>query len=290
MSNPTVGILGGGQLGRMLAHPASLLSIPLLILDSGSQTPAKQVTLPPPPHTAHIDGPFNSRSHILELASKVDVLTVEIEHVDADVLEEIEREGKVEVHPSPKTIKVIQDKYEQKKYLVEREVAVAEFVPVERATDVEGSIKQAAEELGLPLMLKARTLAYDGRGNYVLKDTSSAAISQALEFLGDRPLYAEKWAPFTKEIAVMVVRTPTGEVASYDPVETVHEDSILRLVLCPLRAGGKDVNVRAKELAEKAVACLHGAGIFGVEMFLMPDSTSCFLPSLVTSAICLPVC
>lgn len=281
-TDKTVGILGGGQLGRMLAHPAALLSIPLLILDSGANTPAKQVILPPAGHSSHVDGPFTSREHILELASKVDVLTVEIEHVDADVLDEVERAGKVEVHPSPQTIKVIQDKYEQKRYLVEREVAVADFLPVERsATDpsvVERSIQQAARELGLPLMLKARTLAYDGRGNFVLKETDAAAIGRALDFLGDRPLYAERWAPFDREIAVMVVRTPTGEVASYDPVETVHEDSILRLVLCPLRAGGKDVNIRAKQLAEKAVSCLHGAGIFGVEMFLMPDS-ACNLPA-----------
>ncbi|CDZ98100.1 phosphoribosylaminoimidazole carboxylase [Phaffia rhodozyma] len=278
-SQKTVGILGGGQLGRMLAHPASLLSIPLLILDAGSQTPAKQVILPPVGHDTHIDGPFNSSPHIKELASKVDILTVEIEHVNADVLAEIEAEGKVEVHPSSKTIKVIQDKFEQKKYLVKNGgVDVAEFVGVERdekdTSVVEKSISEAVQRLGLPLMLKARTLAYDGRGNYVLKELSSSAIKAALDFLGDRPLYAEKWAPFDREIAVMVVRTTNGEVKSYDPVETVHEDSVLRLTLCPLRAnGGREVNKKAKQLAEKAVACLSGAGIFGVEMFLMPDGS-----------------
>ncbi|KAL7413431.1 hypothetical protein BDY24DRAFT_390164 [Mrakia frigida] len=274
MSNQkTVGILGGGQLGRMLAHPASLLSIPLLVLDSGAATPAKQVILPPSGHTSHIDGPYNSRPHIISLASKVDVLTVEIEHVDATVLQEIENEGKVEVHPSPKTIKIIQDKFEQKKFLVENGVDVAEFVGVEREGGegvVEASIIEAAEQLGLPLMLKARTLAYDGRGNFVLKSIEKKNIEEALEYLGDRPLYAEKWAPFSKEIAVMVVRTPSGEVRSYDPVETVHEESVLRLVLCPLRAG-RGVNEMAKELAERAVGSLWGAGVFGVELFLMPD-------------------
>lgn len=259
----------------MLAHPASLLSIPLLILDSGESTPAKQVITPPAPHAKHIDGPFNSREHILELASKVDILTVEIEHVDASVLAEIAAEGKVEVHPAPRSIQIIQDKYEQKKYLVEKcAAAVAEFVPVERdnkdASVVERSIAAAADALGLPLMLKARTLAYDGRGNFVLKSTTPEAVSEALAFLGDRPLYAEKWAPFSKEIAVMVVRTPEGEVRAYDPVETVHEDSVLRLVLAPLRAV-RGINEQAKALAEKAVGCLDGAGIFGVEMFLMPE-------------------
>lgn len=268
----------------MLAHPAALLGVPLLILDSGDATPAKQVITPPAPHATHIDGPFNSRPHILDLASKVDILTVEIEHVDASVLDEISKEGKVEVHPSPRTIRIIQDKYEQKRHLESHGVAVAEFVPVERhATDaddvsvVTASIEEAAKELGLPLMLKARTLAYDGRGNHLLKSTSKADVDAALATLGDRPLYAEKLKPFVKEIAVMVVRTPKGEVAAYDPVETVHEESILRLVLCPLRAG-LGVNERAMALAEKAVACLDGAGIFGVEMFLMPDGQP-ILPS-----------
>ena len=261
----------------MLAHPAALLHIPLLILDSGDATPAKQVILPPAGHDGHLDGPFTSRPHILSLATKVDVLTVEIEHVDATVLQEIEDGGKVEVHPAPKTIKIIQDKYEQKRFLVDNKVQVADFVGVERDTDVEQSIKDAATELGLPLMLKARTLAYDGRGNFVLKSVDKQDIDNALAYLGDRPLYAEKWAPFSKEIAVMVVRTPSGEVQSYDPVETVHEDSVLRLVLAPLRAG-RGVNERAKELAERAVGSLSGAGIFGVELFLMPDSESSFHP------------
>jgi phosphoribosylaminoimidazole carboxylase len=270
----------------MLAHPAALLSIPLLILDLSDSTPAKQVISPPPPHTSHIDGPFTSRPHILELASKVDILTVEIEHVDADVLLEIQAQGDVEVHPDPRTIKVIQDKYEQKKYLVEKgegAVRVAEFEGVQRSEQdpsvVESSIKKAAEALGLPLMLKARTLAYDGRGNHRLESTTPSALSAALDFLGDRPLYAEKWAPFKKEIAVMVVRTPNGEVRSYDAVETVHEESVLRLVLCPLREG-RGVAERARAMAEKAVGCLVGAGIFGVEMFLMPDGESRSRPAL----------
>jgi len=109
-------VTGGGQLGRMLAHPAALLGIPLLILDSGSYTPAKQVLLAPQ-NTSHPDGAFTSESHIRELARQCDVLTVEIEHVNADVLEQVEKEGLCEVQPSPGTIRLIQDKYLQKEYL-----------------------------------------------------------------------------------------------------------------------------------------------------------------------------
>ncbi|AAW43646.1 phosphoribosylaminoimidazole carboxylase [Cryptococcus deneoformans JEC21] len=264
----TVGILGGGQLGRMLTHPAALLGIPLLILDSGSYTPAKQTLLPPPPHS-HPDGPFTSETHIRKLASACDILTVEIEHVNADVLEAVEKEGLCEVQPSPQTIRLIQNKYDQKKYLAERGVAVAPFEELP-ANPTEEDFKAIAGRLGLPLMLKAKTLAYDGRGNSPLKSASSGDIQASLKFLGDRPLYAEGWAPFVKEVAVMVVRNKEGEVRSYDAVETIHRESILRVCLAPLR-GEKGVNQRARELAEKAVGHLEGAGIFGVEMFLMPD-------------------
>lgn len=255
----------------MLTHPAALLGIPLLILDSGEYTPAKQ-TLLPPQEATHLDGPFTSESHIRELAKACDILTVEIEHVNADVLESVEKEGLCEVQPSPKTIRLIQDKYLQKKYLASKGIPVAPFASLENKT--EEGVKALAGELGLPLMLKARTLAYDGRGNSPLQTTEADSIRTSLELLGDRPLYAEGWAPFVKEVAVMVVRNKEGEVRSYDAVETVHRESILRVCLAPLRAEGKGmlgVNARARELAEKAVATLEGAGIFGVEMFLMPD-------------------
>jgi phosphoribosylaminoimidazole carboxylase len=256
----------------MLTHPAALLGIPLYILDSGPHTPAKQ-TLLAPANTSHPDGPFTSESHIRELAKQCDILTVEIEHVNADVLESVEAEGLCEVQPSPATIRLIQDKYLQKKFLDERGIPVAPYQGVEEKT--EEGIKKIAEKLGLPVMLKARTLAYDGRGNSPLQSTSSQDIEKSLEFLGDRPLYAEGWCPFVKEVAVMVVRNKEGEVRSYDAVETVHKDSILRVCTAPLRAKGfEGVNERARELAEKAVGHLQGAGIFGVEMFLMADGKS----------------
>ncbi|KAL7424427.1 phosphoribosylaminoimidazole carboxylase ade2 [Cryptotrichosporon argae] len=270
----TVGILGGGQLGRMLTHPAALLGVPLLILDSGAYTPAKQ-TLLAPAGTSHPDGPFTSEPHIRELAARCDVLTVEIEHVNADVLAAVEREGLCEVQPSPATIRLIQDKYLQKVHLAERGIPVAPFKALP-ANPAPADVAALAAELGLPVMLKARTLAYDGRGNSPLKTTDDADVAASLEFLGDRPLYAEGWAPFVKEVAVMVVRNAAGEVRSYDAVETVHRDSILRVCTAPLRAQGEGmlgVNARARELAERAVATLEGAGIFGVEMFLLADGS-----------------
>ena len=124
--------------------------------------------------------------------------------------------------------------------------------------------------LGYPFMLKSKTQAYDGRGNYAVK--SSADLPRALEALKDRPLYAEKWADFKMELAVMVVKTK-NDVLSFSTVETVHEDSICKLVYAPPRDISEAVNQAAQKLARETVGAFEGKGVFGVEMFLLEDET-----------------
>lgn len=254
----------------MLAAPASLLNIDVIILDVGESAPAKQIIAPRLPALTHIDGSFADPGKIRQLASKVDVITVEIEHVDVAVLKEIEStpETRAVIHPSPSTIAVIQDKLEQKTYLRTNGYPVSEFVKVEPTIE---AIEATATQLGLPFMLKSRTLAYDGRGNFVVQTLDQA--EKALQALSNRPLYAEKWVPFIKEIAVMVVRTSDGDVVSYPAVETVHKDNICHLVFAPLRSHDPLVASRAQRVAESAIRTLQGAGVFGVEMFLMQDGT-----------------
>ena len=247
-------------MGRMLATSASLLGVSVVVLDVGDNGPAKQIVSAPGPHLSHIDGSFSDPERIRELAGKVDVLTIEIEHVDATVLESVQ----VPVHPSPSTIKIIQDKFLQKQYLLSRGLPVSEFLQVDSTVQ---SLHDAASKLGLPLMVKSRTLAYDGRGNFVVRELSQS--KDAIIALGGRPLYAEKWVPFVKEIAVMVVRTTSGDVQSYPVVETIHKDSICHLVFAPLRSRDPTLVFRAQRVAEQAVKCLQGAGVFGVEMFLL---------------------
>lgn len=251
----------------MMVAAASLLNLDVTILDVGQHGPAKQIYAPAPGN-GHIDGSFSDPEKITQLARQVDVLTIEIEHVDASVLKRIEEDAtiKVEVHPSSQTITTIQDKYAQKEFLRAHRLPVAEYVRVESTPE---AVISATESLGLPLMLKSRTLAYDGRGNYVLRDVTD--VQNAIAALGDRPLYAEKWAPFVKEVAVIVVRSSTGEVVSYPAVETVHKESICHLVFAPLRHPRSSVAEDARRIAEKAVAKFTGAGVFAVELFLMPD-------------------
>ncbi|KAF8665731.1 hypothetical protein AX16_000179 [Volvariella volvacea WC 439] len=238
-----------------------------IILDVGESAPAKQVAAPKTPQLAHIDGSFANPDKIRELAAKVDVLTVEIEHVDVSTLEEIEkapRSTPLSIHPSPSTVKIIQDKFKQKEHLSAHGCPISSFVRVDSTVE---SVSAAIDKLGLPLMLKSRTLAYDGRGNYAIRELSQ--VADAISALGNRPLYAEKWVPFTKEIAVMVVRTVDGQVLSYPAVETVHKENICHLVFAPLRSRDPGLARRAQSVAEAAVQSFSGAGVFGVEMFLL---------------------
>ena len=277
-----IGLLGGGQLGQMLCEAANPLGIEVVILDAPA-SPAKQVNA----RTQHIDGSFTNPEQIRELARRVDILTVEIEHVDTQVLEEIAERGvevtdadggkrikRVEVQPSWKTIRTIQDKYLQKGHLAKYGVPTAASKSLE---STEKELLEFGKEHGFPFMLKARKDAYDGRGNYPVN--SSSEIKDALEALNGRSLYAEKWAQFKKELAVMVVKTndetqDRGEwTIAYPAVETVHEDSICKLVYSPPRGVSAAIQKQAQGIARKAVGCLWGKGVFGVEMFLMSDDS-----------------
>jgi phosphoribosylaminoimidazole carboxylase len=276
----TIGLLGGGQLGQMLCEAANPLGIKVVILDA-EKSPAKQVNA----KNNHIDGSFVDAEKIRELARQVDILTVEIEHVDTVVLEEIAENGveiieadgrktvkRVEVQPSWKTIRTIQDKFLQKDHLIQNGVRTAVSKAVQSTED---DLHAFGKEMGYPFMLKARKDAYDGRGNYPVKSASD--VADALQTLKGRGLYAEKWANFKMELAVMVVKTEDrtstdgGATVAYPAVETIHEDSICKLVYAPARGVSANVQREAQELARKAVGSLWGKGVFGVELFLMGD-------------------
>ncbi|CAG9460415.1 unnamed protein product [Pedinophyceae sp. YPF-701] len=256
-----IGVLGGGQLGRMMAIAAANMDVRMRVLDPSKPAPASIA--------AQQDvGSFRDKDAILKFARDVDILTVEIEHVDVDAIEQVQQELDIEVHPSPQTLRVIQDKFAQKVHFADNGIQVPSFcdVPDQAALD------EAIERFGLPLMLKAKRMAYDGRGNAVIRDREGAAA--AVDQLGgfEHGLYAEQWAPFTKELAVMVARSRVGEVKAYPLVQTVHRNSICLVTEAPA-AVTSVVASKARGLAERAISSLYGAGVFGVEMFLMPDGS-----------------
>ncbi len=196
----------------------------------------------------------------------VDVVTVEIEHVDTVTLDELVSKGK-DVQPLPETIRLIQDKYVQKVHLSKVGIPLPEFVDA----PTKESIFAAGLEFGYPMMLKSKRMAYDGKGNAVVK--SPEHIEEAYNKLGGNvgnELYLEKWCPFTKELAVMVARGLDDDICSYPVVETVQKDNICHTVLAPANIS-EESTLRAMEISQLAILALPGRGIFGVELFLLPN-------------------
>ncbi len=263
-----VGCVGGGQLGRMMALEAPRLGIDMKFLDPlGPECPAAQVV-----HKEKIiQGSLKDPAKLRELVQNCDVVTVEIEHVGVETLEELEKEG-VNIQPSSRVLGVIRDKHLQKMHFEEHQIPLPPF----RATPSKDAIKQAAESLGLPLMLKSRKGGYDGRGNAVLKEASDASIDEALAKLGaegngELDLYAEGWIDFECEVAVMVVRSSNGQdTDSYPAVNAIQQDSICRVVLAPARHVSAEIRRECEVIAKKAIDSLgEGAsGMFGVELFV----------------------
>jgi phosphoribosylaminoimidazole carboxylase len=277
MDDRTVGILGGGQLGRMMVEAANRLGVRVAILDpQGSNSPAGQLS------NLSIEGSFQDKNNnkIKELAAISDVVTTEIEHIDTIALEELENKGHV-VHPNFSTIRLIQDKYLQKNHLAEHGIPLPDYME----TSTIAAAKEAGLKFGYPFMLKNKKLAYDGRGNALVKsiDTLEQAYTQLGGSLdGDSDLYAEKWVPFVKELAVMVVRTIEGRVITYPVVETIQHNNICHIVIAPAQVPPPATQA-ALEVAHKAIASLSGAGIFGVELFLLNDET-CILNEIAPRA------
>ena len=255
-----VGVLGGGQLGRMMAEAAARMGVKMTCLDPlGTASPTGMVC------GSAVTGAFTDPAKIRELAEMVDVLTVEIEHVDAEGLAKVEKEAGAVIHPSPSTIALIQDKLLQKQHLSGVSgVALGEYCDIPDTA----ALLAAGERWGYPIMLKTRKNAYDGRGNLPVRSAAEAASAfTTLSNDGKAALYAEKWCDFEKELAVMVARSAGGRVEAYPIVETVQLDSMCHTVVAPAQVP-RGAMAAAKEVAMKAIASLSGGGIFGVELFL----------------------
>ncbi|KAG8677820.1 hypothetical protein FPOAC2_03961 [Fusarium poae] len=269
---PELGLLGGGQLGRMLCEAASPLEVEIAILDA-QDAPAKQVSR----SKYHVDGSFKDPAKIRELASHCKVLSVETEHIETAVLEELSKEGKVVVYPSWKTLRLIQDKYEQKDYLGKQGIPIAEQVAVQASgsDEMRAALKDISNKYGLPFMLKSRKDSYDGRGN--IKIANDNDIETAVTEFGNLQCYAEKYVPFRRELSVIVIRAEdadgkTKRLVPYPAVETVHEDNVCSRVYMPPRDTPDSVSKRAQEVAVSVVEKLWGRGVFAVEMFVTENN------------------
>lgn len=250
----TIGIVGGGQLGRMLVQAGHTLGFRVVVLDPTQNSPAGQIA------DEQILGSCKDKDKILELGKVSDFITFEIESANNEALEELVQSGKI-VHPNPKTLQIIKDKFSQKVFLKNSGIPTADFADVANVDEV----RTQAQIFGYPFLIKSRFDAYDGRGNYLVKEESD--IYKAFDKLGNNNLYMEKFFPFTKELAVVSARGTDGEIITYPVVETVHRNNICHIVRSPAQVD-KKVDTNARLLAEKVLVSLGGVGVFAIEMFL----------------------
>ena len=255
----TLGIIGGGQLGMMIAEAAKKMPneiSKIIVLDPTENCPAAQVG------TDQIIADFKDKEAIIDLANKSDIITYEIESGDSDVLKSVENNA--EINPSPETLKIIQDKFLQKSFLLENDILVSEFIEIGSIDDVKTGLKK----FGFPVLLKARRDAYDGRGNF--KINSEDEIQKAYDYFKGQPLLLEKFVPFSMEVSVIASRNTKGQIKTFPLVENIHEENILRETIAPARVT-EIVAKKAEQIAKKTMSVLKGAGIFGIEMFVTQD-------------------
>ncbi|PSQ39999.1 5-(carboxyamino)imidazole ribonucleotide synthase [Halobacteriales archaeon QS_9_68_42] len=251
----TVGVVGGGQLGRMLGEAAGPLGVEVIVSDPTPDCPAAPVV------RDQVVGGFDDRAAVRQLAERADVLTFEIELADPDEMAAVSEATGTPVHPDPDTLRTIQDKLVQNRALADAGIPVPAF----RGVDTAAELRVAGEELGWPLMLKAREGGYDGRGNFPVEgpDNAEDAIAEA------GPALAEELVDFERELAVIGVKG-NDEVRAFPVTETVHEEEILRELVTPARTDPA-VRERAREVAFDVLETLDGRGVYGIELFELAD-------------------
>jgi 5-(carboxyamino)imidazole ribonucleotide synthase len=248
-----IGVLGGGQLGRMLHQSAINLNIDLYMMDSSGDAPCASLI------QNYTIGDLEDFDDVYKFGKQCEVLTIEIEKVNIKALKLLQSEG-VKVFPQPEVIEIIQDKRTQKQFYLDHHIPTAEFVLTECKEDIKKYLEM------LPAVHKIGKGGYDGRGVQMVKD--AADIEKAF----DAPSLLEKMIPFHKEIAVIVARNENGETSAFPPVEMVFhpEHNLVEYLLSPAILSKQQMD-KAEKLAIDVIDELKMVGILAVEMFLLKD-------------------
>lgn len=254
-----IGIIGGGQLGKMMILDAKRLDYSFIILDPTEHCPAHSIA------DEHIVAGFDDMEKIKELAAKCDVVTYEFEHISLAALRELERTGH-KVYPSADTLSYIQNKYTQKKWLKKHDIPVPDFIEI---PDYE-ALLQAHETFGYPMILKTCTGGYDGKGNAVIhKAGDEQAAFEALGS-GSLPLMVEQWIPFEKEVSILACRSTNGEISVFPVAENVHKNSILDETTVPANISEAS-NKEAWQVAKACVEAVEAVGMLCIELFVTKE-------------------
>lgn len=252
----TIGILGGGQLGRMLSLAASRLGFQCHIFDPQWTGPAAKVS------RFETNAEYSDTEAVLNFAKNCDVVTYEFENVPN--LTAKTAGSATPLYPGARALDVAQDRLTEKTFIQnEAKVPVARFEPVNSVHD----LRRATKKLGLPAVLKTRRLGYDGKGQYILK--TNADIEPAWAVMQNAPAILEQFIAFKREISVIAARGVTGETTAYPLIENVHKNHILHTSICP--AQGDDG--RAQGLAIQIMSALNYIGVMATEFFELEDGS-----------------
>lgn len=263
MNNPnilpgqTIGILGGGQLGKMMALSAKELGYRIAVLDPGANGPCAQVA------DQHFQASFDDRNAVLQLAEVSDVITYEFENVDLTLAQELEAMGKLP--QGTNALRITQDRVEEKRALEKAGVSVAPY----RVVDSEDALGNVVEELGFPCVIKTARGGYDGKGQ--LKLNSLKDLEAGRGFVNVHSLcVVEAWLPFDQEVSVVMTRGLDGELELFPVPENEHEHHILKRSIVPARIS-ETVQEKAASAAQYIADHLQFLGTFAVEMFVVGD-------------------
>jgi 5-(carboxyamino)imidazole ribonucleotide synthase len=252
-----LGILGGGQLGKMLLTETRKFDIQTFVLEPNDEAPARLSC------NEFFKGSLMDFDTVYQFGKKVDVLTIEIENVNLEALDQLEKEG-LAIYPSPKTLRLIQNKGQQKDYYVAKDIPTSPHQRLQDLTDLRGAL--ATDKLHFPFVWKCAQFGYDGNGVKICRSASD------LMQLPDVECIAEEMVPFKNELAVIVARSVSGEVKTYPVVEMEFhpEANQVEYVICPARINEK-VAQKATEIALKVSAAFNHVGLLAVELFQTED-------------------
>lgn len=248
-----VGVLGGGQLGRMLALAGYPLGLRFRVLDPVAEAATDGVA-------ERVRGGYDDAAALDAFAAGLDCATYEFENVPVSTVQALAERG-VRVFPGERALALTQDRLLEKRFLRELGVATAGFAPIDGPADV----ARAVAHVALPAMLKSRRLGYDGRGQRIMREP--ADLEDAWQTLGAVPLIAEAFVPFARELALVAARAADGAVACYPLIETHHRDGILRLALAPAPRVSAALQAAAEAIATRVLAALDYVGVLVVELF-----------------------
>ena len=253
MPYKTVGIIGGGQLGRMMALAAKAMGYYVAVLDPTPNCPCGQVS------DIEITAEYDDMDAIKRLAEVSDVITYEFENIDYDALAYLEKHAYLPQGSA--VLKTTQHRFREKSAIRDMGIPVPEFHLID-------SVQAFDEKLFYPSVLKTTMGGYDGKGQVVIK--SETDIPKARELAAERECILEKWMPFSKEVSVIIARSTTGETAVFPVAENIHVNNILHQSIVPARIS-KALETRAIEYAVKIAENLDSIGVLGIEMFVVGD-------------------